>query len=90
MLPGVDVSVSGLGSGPHTECSGVPLEPERWYCLQAHVTEGAQRLAVSVSLDGEPLVDRDFTDLAAAWMGSDLYLKLGQAAYGPAGAGAIW
>jgi len=58
--------------------------------VQAHVTRGALRLDVSVSLDGEALVDREFSDLATTWLGSDLYLKLGQAAYGPAAAGALW
>lgn len=88
--PGLDVSVSGLASGSATDCSGFELEPERWYCLQAHVTRSATSLAVSLSVDGEMVVERSYSSLNQPWNASAFYFKLGRAAYGSSGSGALW
>jgi hypothetical protein len=88
--PGLDVSVSGLqGSGPNTACSGVQLEPERWYCLLAHVVRDGRRLDYELSLDGTPLLSTSELRLGASW-DDELYLKLGRAAYGTNPAGSLW
>jgi hypothetical protein len=58
--PGLDVSVSGLqGSGPATACSGVQLEPERWYCLQAHVVRDGRRMSYELSVDGTEVLSAE-------------------------------
>lgn len=88
--PGLDVSVSGLARGPATTCTGVMLEPERWYCLQARVSREPSTLSVSVSLDGEPVLDSEYQGLNPGWAAPNLYFKLGRAAYGPAADGSIW
>jgi len=88
--PGLDVSVSGIGGGSATDCSGVVLEPERWYCLQAHVTRAGQRLGVSLAVDGESVLEQEYERLGRGWDAADSYLKLGQAAYGPSARGAVW
>lgn len=89
-LPGVDVSMGGLAGGPRTECSGVVLEAERWYCLQASVSMEGRRLEVSLQVDAQPAVEQAYTGLDAAWNAGDLYLKLGRASYGGPAAGAVW
>ncbi len=88
-VPGIDVSGSGLMGGPATQCTGVVLEPERWYCMQAHFTRSERNLSVSVALDGMDVVAADFVG-GAAWGGNELYVKLGRAAYGPSGPGSLW
>lgn len=89
--PGLDVSVSGLqGSGPVADCSGVQLEPERWYCLQAHVVRDERRMSYELSLDGTPLLQSSSElRLGAAW-NDDLYFKVGRAAYGTSPIGSLW
>jgi hypothetical protein len=88
-MPGVDVSGSGLTGAPATECTGFVLEPERWYCMEGHLTRTGRNLSLSLSVDGTELLTRDFVG-AAVWAGSDLYLKLGRAAYGASGPGSLW
>lgn len=88
-VPGLDVTGSGLDGGPATECTGALLEEERWYCLEAHLERDGRRSRLSVGLDGEPLVVRSFAG-SAAWSGTELYVKLGRAAYGPSGEGSVW
>lgn len=88
--PGLDVSISGLqGSGPAADCSGVQLEPERWYCLQAHVVRDGRRLSYEVSLDGAQVLSAAELRLGAAW-DDELYFKVGRAAYGASPAGSLW
>ncbi|MEY4550388.1 MAG: hypothetical protein RL685_6583 [Pseudomonadota bacterium] len=89
--PGLDVSVSGLqGSGPVADCSGVQLEPERWYCLQAHVVRDGRRLSYELSLDEAPLLQNlSELRLGASWS-DDLYFKVGRAAYGASPSGSLW
>ncbi|MEY2933975.1 MAG: hypothetical protein RL033_4724 [Pseudomonadota bacterium] len=89
--PGLDVSVSGLlGSGPVADCSGVQLEPERWYCLQAHVVRDGRRLSYELSLDEAPLLQNlSELRLGASW-NDDLYFKVGRAAYGTSPSGSLW
>lgn len=89
-FPGLDVSVSGLVAGSATDCSGFALEPERWYCVQAHVTRSGSSLSVSLAVDGETLLERDYSSLNAPWSGTGFFLKLGRAAYGAGGSGALW
>jgi len=88
--PGLDVSVSGIAGGPATDCSGVVLEPERWYCLQAHVTREGSRLGVRLAVDGEDVLEQEYERLGPGWNGPGSFLKLGQAAYGPSARGAVW
>lgn len=89
-VPGVDVSIGGLGGGPRTECSGVVLEAERWYCFQARLAMQERRLEVSLDIDGEPAVEGEYTGLDAAWSARQLYLKVGRASYGGSPAGSVW
>jgi len=88
--PGLDVSVSGLASGSATDCTGFALEPERWYCVQAHVTRSGTDIGVSLSVDGEMLLERSYTSLNQPWNGSGVYFKLGRAAYGASSPGSLW
>jgi hypothetical protein len=88
--PGLDVSVSGLAAGSATDCSGFTLEPGRWYCVQARVTRSGSSLSVSLTVDGEALVEREYSSLNAPWSGSGFYFKLGRAAYGASGSGSLW
>src|SRR5690606_33975584 len=68
--PGLDVSVRGLTQGVTTDCTGFALEPERWYCVQAHLTRESSQLGVSLAVDGETLLEREYTSLGAAWKDS--------------------
>jgi hypothetical protein len=88
--PGVDVSMGGIEGGPRTECSGVVLEAERWYCFQARLSLQARQLEVSLQVDAEPAVEAAYAGLDAAWNARDLYFKLGRASYGGPAAGAVW
>jgi hypothetical protein len=89
-VPGVDVSMGGLAGGPRTECSGVVLEAERWYCFQARLSLSERRLEVSLQIDAEPAVEQVYAGLDAAWNTRDLYVKVGRASYGGPAAGAVW
>lgn len=88
--PGLDVSVSGLDGGAATDCTGFTFEPERWYCVQAHLTRDARQLKISLAVDGESLLEQEYTGLDAAWKGSSLFFKLGRAAYGVSAEGAVF
>lgn len=88
--PGLDVSVSGLDGGAATDCTGFALEPERWYCVQARLTRDSSRLSIDLAVDGETLLEQEYTRLGAAWKGSSLYFKLGRAAYGASGGGSVF
>jgi hypothetical protein len=87
--PGLEVSGSGLTAGSGTECTGFELEPERWYCVEAHLVRAGANLSLSVSVDGVEQLARDFTG-NAEWAGDDLYLKLGRASYGASSRGSVW
>jgi hypothetical protein len=87
--PGIDVSGSGLSSGPGTSCTGFSLEPSRWYCLAAHLVRNDAILSLSVSIDGAELLVRDFAG-TDEWFGEDLFLKVGRASYGASGLGSVW
>lgn len=88
--PGLDVSVSGLASGPVTDCTGFSFEPERWYCVQARVARQGSRLNVSVAVDGETLLEQQYAGLGPSWNGRGSFLKLGRAAYGESAGGSLW
>lgn len=88
--PGLDVTASGLGEGSATDCTGFVFEPERWYCVQAHLSRGDEQLSISLVVDGEPLLELEYTELAAAWKSSSLYFKLGRAAYGASAVGSLF
>jgi len=88
-VPGVDVSGGGFVGGTATECTGFVLEPERWYCIEAHLARAGENLSVSVSVDGTELSARDFIG-TAVWAASSLFFKVGRAAYGASGRGSIW
>jgi hypothetical protein len=87
--PGLDVTGSGLAMGTATACTGFALVPERWYCLEAHLVRAGPDSSLSVSIDGAPLVTRDFAG-ADAWATPDLYVKFGRASYGASGRGSVW
>jgi len=88
--PGLDVSVSVLAAGSATDCTGVGLEAEQWYCVQAHLALSEAGLSVSLALDGETLLEQDYSDLAASWRSAGLFFKLGRAAYGASARGSLW
>jgi hypothetical protein len=88
-VPGIDVTGSGLVRGTATACTGVVLEPERWYCIGAHFVRAGANLTLSVSLDGAELLTRDFAG-TPAWADDDLYVKLGRASYGASSSGSVW
>lgn len=89
-VPGVDLSIGGLAGGPSTECSGVVLEQERWYCLQARVSMQGRRLTVSLEVDAQLAAEVTYAGLDAAWNARDLYFKLGRASYGGPAVGPVW
>jgi hypothetical protein len=65
------------------------LEPERWYCIEGHLTRSDGNLSLTLSVDGEEIIARDFVG-APVWDGSDLFVKVGRAAYGASGSGTVW
>lgn len=87
--PGLDVTGTGLSTGSRTDCTGFVLEPARWYCIEGHLTRSGGNLNLTISVDGEEVIARDFVG-ASVWDGSDLFVKLGRAAYGAAGSGTVW
>jgi hypothetical protein len=88
--PGLDVSVSGLQSGSATGCSGFAVEPERWYCLQAHVKRQARSLDYELSVDGTSVLSAAGVRLGPNWNERSWYVKIGRAAYGESAAGSVW
>jgi hypothetical protein len=88
--PGLDVSVSGLQSGSSTGCSGFAIEPERWYCLQAHVTRQARSLDYELSVAGTSVLSATDVRLGPNWNERSWYLKVGRAAYGENATGSVW
>jgi hypothetical protein len=89
-VPGVDLSMGGLAGGPSTECSGVELQVERWYCFQARLSMLERRLEVSLQIDEQPVVERAYAELDDAWNAGELYFKVGRASYGGAAMGSVW
>jgi len=89
-LPGLDVSVSGLQSGTATSCSGFALEPERWYCLQAHVKRDSRRLDYELSVDGVSVLSASDVRLGNGWNDQNWFFKVGRAAYGQSPVGSVW
>jgi len=87
--PGLDFTGSGLVGGTATECSGVLLEAERWFCLEVHLSRTDQRASLSVSVDGDTVLQREVVE-GAAWAEPGLFVKLGRAAYGESGQGSLW
>jgi hypothetical protein len=87
--PGLDVTGTGLSTGSSTDCSGFVLEPARWYCIEGHLSRSGANLNLTISVDGAEVIARDFVG-ASVWDGSDLFVKLGRAAYGAAGSGTVW
>jgi polysaccharide lyase-like protein len=88
-VPGLDVTGGGLDGGPRTACSGVELEPERWYCVEAHLSRRGRELSLSLALDGQALLEDTFAG-AAGWDGAPLFVKVGRAAYGASSLGTLW
>ena len=87
--PGLDVTGTGLSTGSRTDCTGFVLEPARWYCIEGHLTRSGASLNLTISVDGAEVTSRDFTG-SGAWNGSDLFVKVGRAAYGVSGGGSVW
>jgi len=88
--PGLDVSVSGLSGGAATGCSGFALEPERWYCLQAHVERQGRRLDYDLAVDGVGVLSASDVALGNGWSDRQWYFKVGRAVYGASAAGSVW
>jgi hypothetical protein len=86
---GLDLTGSGLVGGTTTECSGVPLEAERWHCLEVHLSRAGQRASLSLSVDGDAVLQRDVVG-GPAWAEPGLFVKLGRAAYGESSEGSLW
>jgi hypothetical protein len=87
--PGLDVTGTGLTTGSRTDCTGFALEPARWYCIEGHLTRAGANLSLTISVDGDEVITRDFAG-SSAWDGSDLFVKVGRAAYGASGSGTVW
>ncbi|HTV20320.1 MAG TPA: hypothetical protein VMG12_16665 [Polyangiaceae bacterium] len=87
--PGLDVTGTGLSTGSRTDCTGFVLEPARWYCIEGHLTRSGADLNLTISVDGAEVTTRQFTG-SSVWSGSDLFVKLGRAAYGVSGSGSVW
>jgi hypothetical protein len=88
--PGLDVSVSGLSSGSATGCSGFALQPEQWYCLQAHVKRQGRRLDYELTVAGVSVLSASDVRLGNGWDDRQWYFKLGRASYGASAAGSVW
>lgn len=87
--PGLDFTASGLVGGTSTDCSGVPLETERWHCLEVHLSRAGQQASVSLSVDGAAVLARDVVG-GSGWAEPSLFVKLGRAAYGQSSQGSLW
>ena len=87
--PGLDVTGGGLAGGPRTTCTGVSIEPERWYCIESHLERQGQNLELSVSIDGSVVYEETLVG-DGAWDRDALFVKLGRAAYGESGPRSIW
>jgi hypothetical protein len=87
--PGLDVTASGLVGGTTTGCSGVPLEVDRWHCLEVHLSRTGRNASLSVSLDGAAVLEQDVVG-GPEWAEPGTVIKLGRAAYGKSGQGALW
>lgn len=88
-VAGLDVTGTGLATGSRTDCTGFVLEPERWYCIEGHLTRNGVNLSLTLSVDGTEVATREFAG-ASVWDGSDLFVKVGRAAYGSTARGSIW
>lgn len=87
--PGVDFTASGIIGGTSTECSGVPLEAERWYCMEIHLSRVGPLTSLSLSVDGDAVLERDVVG-GPGWSEPDRFVKLGRAAYGETSQGSLW
>jgi hypothetical protein len=88
--PGLDVTVGGLNAGEQTECSGFDLDPDRWYCLQAHMLKENGNVTFDVQVDGAAVVgETTYAGLSAAWSNA-LFFKFGRAAYGGNNTWSLW
>jgi hypothetical protein len=88
--PGIDVTVGGLSAGERTECSGVDLNADQWYCLQAHVLKQNGSITFDVRVDGAEVVpETTYTGLNAEWTDA-LFFKFGRASYGGNNTWSIW
>jgi hypothetical protein len=89
--PGLEVTVDGIPGGERTTCSGVALEPNRWYCLEVHFSRSAGRIAYSVQVDGQSVVpETEYTDPVAAWTEGPMFMKLGRSSYGGNNVWPVW
>ncbi len=81
---GIDVTVGGLPIGEKTSCSGVSLEQDTWYCLEAHVERDLPSLLrFSLWLDGAEIVaETSYEPVNADWVSEIFYFKFGRSSYG--------
>lgn len=88
--PGIDVTVGGLSAGERTECSGVDLNANQWYCLEAHFLKQNGSVTFDVRVDGMPVVaETTYTGLNAEWTDA-LFFKFGRASYGGNNTWSVW
>ena len=89
--PGVDVTVGGLAMGERTSCSGVALDPDRWYCFSVHLQRQTDSVTFSVDIDGAAVVpETTHTGLNAEWNQGTFYFKLGRSSYGGNNVWPVW
>jgi hypothetical protein len=89
--PGVEVTVDGVAGGERTVCTGVPLDAERWYCLEVHFSRSPGRIAFGVQIDGASVVpETEYTDAMPAWNDGPMFLKLGRSSYGGNNIWPVW
>jgi len=82
--------VGGLSAGERTECLGVDLNANQWYCLQAHVLKQNGSITFDVRVDGAQVVaETTYTGLNAEWTDA-FFFKFGRAAYGGNNTWSVW
>lgn len=88
---GLEFNMTKGPGGEFTGCTGVPLEGNRWYCVEVHVIQSASSASGDLYLDGEK---QSFTNHGSAVdqvlaNGAFRYLKLGAQTYGGVNTGPL-
>jgi hypothetical protein len=88
---GLEFNMTKGPGGEFTGCTGVPLEGNRWYCVEVHVVQSASSASGDLYLDGEK---QAFTNHGSAVdqvlaNGAFRYLKLGAQTYGGVNTGPL-
>lgn len=88
---GLEFNMTKGPGGEFTGCTGVPLDGDRWYCVEIHVVLAGAQTKGELYLDGE---EQAFTNHGSAVdevlaEGSFRYLKLGAQTYGSVNTGPL-